>query len=238
MPTVFTKTAQYYDKFYSFKDYPAEVEKLKRLIRPYLPPGQHSLLDVACGTGRHLEYLKDHFAVEGLDLDENLLEIARERLPGITFHQADMETFWLDRTFDVITCLFSSIGYLKTIQRVTNACRSMASHLNPGGVLVIEPWFTPDQWRPGQVHAMLVEEPELKLARMSTSLAEGTLSIIEFHYLIGTPEGTSHSVERHELGLFELAEMRVALESAGLRVSYDPDGLTGRGLWVGVKKES
>lgn len=232
---MFTQTAKYYDKFYAAKDYAGEVEKLVRHIGPYLPHGRCSLLDVACGTGRHLEFLKDDFAVEGLDLDSVLLEIARERLPGIAFHQADMETFRLDRAFDVITCLFSSIGYLKTIQRVTSACHNMAAHLNTGGVLVIEPWFTPEQWHPGQVHAMLIEEPELKLARVNTSLADGRLSYFEFHYLVGTPQGTEHFTELHELGLFEQAEMQAALESAGLRVTYDPEGLTGRGLWVGVK---
>lgn len=232
---MFTKTAQYYDKFYAFKDYAGEVEKLMRLIDQRLLSGRRSLLDVACGTGRHLEFLKNYFTVEGLDLDGGLLEIARGRLPGIPFHQADMETFHLDWTFDVITCLFSSIGYLKTLQRVTNACRNMAAHLSPGGTLVIEPWFTPEQWRPGQVHAMLIEEPELKLARVNTSLADGRVSYFEFHYLVGTPQGTEHFTELHELGLFEQAEMRTALESAGLRVTYDPEGLTGRGLWVGVK---
>ena len=73
------------------------------------------------------------------------------------------------------------------------------------------------------------------MVRMSTSQAEGRLSITVFHYLIGTPQATEHFVERHELGLFEQAEMEAALESAGLRTSYDPEGLMGRGLWLGRK---
>lgn len=232
---MFTKTALYYDKFYAFKDYRAEVEKLVALIERHRPGGSRSLLDLACGTGRHLAYLKEHYAVEGLDLDGDLLELARERLPGVPFHQADLETFHLGRTFDVITCLFSSIGYLKTIERVRRACQTMAAHLEPGGLVIIEPWFSPEQWHPGRVHLLTVDEPELKMARMNTSQAEGNRSIIEFHYLIGTPQGTEHFVERHELGLFEQPEMRAALESAGFAVTYDEDGLTGRGLWVGVK---
>lgn len=236
---MFTRSARFYDKIYGFKNYRTETERLTawidRLQPPGSPPGRRRLLDVACGTGKHLEYLREHFDVEGLDLDGELLEMARQRLPGVPFHQGDMENFALGRTFDVVTCLFSSIGYLKTLDRVTNACRSMTQHLRPGGVLVIEPWFTPENWKPGTVHVVLVEEPDLKIARMNTSMVEGRISYFDLHYLIGTPEGTQHAVERHEMGLFDQAEMRAALEEAGLVVSYDPDGLTGRGLWLGVK---
>lgn len=231
--TMFHLTAKYYDKFYAFKDYRAEAEKINQIVQQRSGRSQQSLLDVACGTGKHLEVLRERFTVEGLDINEQLLEIARARLPGVPLHLGDMEHFDLGRKFDVITCLFSSIGYLKTLDRVASACACMAGHLKAEGMLLIEPWFTPGDWRPGTVHALLVEEPELKVARMSASQVEGRISSFDFHYLIGTPQGVDHIVEHHELGLFEPAEMRAALESAGLRVSYDEQGLTGRGLWIG-----
>jgi hypothetical protein len=144
-----------------------------------------------------------------------------------------MTDFDLGCTFDVVTCLFSSIGYVKTLENLRLAIRCMASHLSPGGTLVIEPWFTPEDWRPGTVHALLIDEPELKIARVSTSFVKGRLSYFDLHYLIGTPEGTEHLVERHELGLFSVAEMQDALTDAGLGVTYYADGLTGRGLYLG-----
>ncbi len=234
---MFSKTAQFYDKFYATKDYRAEAEILKRALAPLLGRGRHTLLDVACGTGKHLEFLRESFEVEGLDINEELLNLARQRLPGVPFQLGDMQQFDLGRTFDVVTCLFSSIGYLKTLDRAREACQSMANHLKPGGVLVIEPWFTPEQWHPGGVYMTLVEEPGLKLCRMNTSLADGRISYFDFHYLVGTAEGTQHFIERHELGLFETEEMRAAIEAAGLTATYDPEGLTGRGLWVGIKRK-
>jgi SAM-dependent methyltransferase len=232
---MFSKTAQYYDKIYSFKDYEAETQSLLALLRQYARIEGGALLDVACGTGCHIEYLKEHFLVEGLDISEDLLGMARQRNAEVVFHQGDMTDFDLGRQFDVVACLFSSIGYVKSADRLTRAIACMASHLKPGGVLVIEPWFTPDAWKPGTVHALLVDEAELKIARVNTSYADGRLSYFDLHYLIGTPEGTEHFVERHELGLFTIEEMKAALEAAELEVTYDPEGPAGRGVFVGVQ---
>jgi hypothetical protein len=150
-------------------------------------------------------------------------------------HHADMTDFNLGSTFDVVTCLFSAIGYVKTLDNLSRAIQCMAQHLSAGGVLLIEPWFTPETWRPGTVHARFIDEPDLKMARINTSFVEGRLSSMDMHYLIGTPAGTEHYVERHELGLFTSDEMTHALTTCGLEVAYDATGLTGRGLYIGQR---
>jgi ubiquinone/menaquinone biosynthesis C-methylase UbiE len=230
---MFTKSAQYYDKIYSFKNYQAEAERLVAICREHLRSEGTRWLDVACGTGRHLEYLRERYDVEGLDTSLELLAIACQRHPNILFHQADMMAFDLGKTFDIVTCLFSSIGYVKTLENLSRALACMARHLTPGGIMVIEPWFTPSVWRPGHTHAIYVDEPELKIARINTSFVEGRLSLFDLHYLIGTPAGVEHLVEHHELGLFTTEEMRAALTAVGLEVTHDPEGLMGRGLFIG-----
>ncbi|HEY42375.1 MAG TPA: class I SAM-dependent methyltransferase [Anaerolineae bacterium] len=232
---MFTKSALYYDVIYSFKDYQAETHRLLELIGDHLLSGGDRLLDVACGTGKHLQLLKEKFEVEGLDLSPELLKIARGRTPDVPYHHADMMDFDLGREFDIVTCLFSSIGYAKTLENLNRAVKCMANHLLAGGILVIEPWFTPDSWNVGGVHANFIDEPELKIARINTSSIEGRLSYFDFHYLIGTPEGVEYFIERHELGLFEMEEMYEALKGSGLEVTYDEKGLTGRGLYIGRK---
>jgi len=119
-----------------------EAELVHSLIERY-SPGATTLLDVACGTGKHLEQLRTWYDVQGLDLDEQLIAIARERLGGVSLHLADMTSFALDRRFDVVTCLFSSIGYVGTVERLNNAVAAMSAHLNSGGVLIVEPWLSP-----------------------------------------------------------------------------------------------
>ncbi len=232
---MYAEMAPYYDRIYAFKDYESEANKIVEMIRAHRRSEGKCLLDVACGTGHHLKHLSASFDAEGLDNCPELLEIARTRNPDMTFHDGDMRTFDLSMSYDAITCLFSSIGYMTSLEDLSAAVDNMARHLVPGGVLLVEPWLTPDVWQAGTVHGMFIDEPDLKIARVNTSLTKGRLSVFDLHHLIGTPEGTFHVVEHHEMGLYSIEQMVAAFESSGLETTYDPDGLTGRGLYVGVR---
>jgi SAM-dependent methyltransferase len=230
---VFTRSADIYDAVYWFKDYAAEAERVHQLIQARTP-GASTLLDVACGTGKHLEQLARRYEVQGLDLNEDFVAIARGRLGDrARIHLADMTSFDFARTFDAVTCLFSSIGYVLTEERLDAALGAMGRHLKPGGILVVEPWIRPEDWIAGRPHMLTVDEPELKIARLNVAGREGDLSILEFDYLIATAEGTRHFTERHEAALFTDEQHRHAFERAGLSVEFDDHGLTGRGLYLG-----
>jgi SAM-dependent methyltransferase len=231
---MFTKSAQYYDALYHFKDYAAASAKLRGLIQSHVPNAT-SLLDVGCGTGKHLEALRQWYEVSGLDINEDLLGIARSRCPDIEFRQGDMTDFDLDRRFDVVSCLFSSIAYVKTVENLNRAMSCMARHLNPGGMLVIEPGFTPQNYRAGKLAANFANLDDLKIAWMYTNDLEEGLSIFDIHYLVGTPQGVTSFRERHELGLFTEAEHESAFRHVGLRVHRDPEGLFSRGMYIGLK---
>ena len=109
-----TSTADLYDLFYDFKDYAAEADAIRNIVT-LRHPGARTLLDVACGTGRHLEHLRESFTVEGVDIDDGLLRVAADRLPGVPLDHGDMRDLDLGERFDVVTCLFSSIGYMQTV---------------------------------------------------------------------------------------------------------------------------
>ncbi|WP_027891873.1 class I SAM-dependent methyltransferase [Calidithermus chliarophilus] len=225
-----------YDKIYGFKDYGLEARRVHEIIQAR-NPGAGSLLDVACGTGKHLEHLKARYRVVGTDLDEGQLEEARQRHPEVGFHRADMRDFELGQRFGAVTCLFSAIGYAGSVEGMNRAVATMARHLEPGGILLLEPWLSPEVWQNGRPHAVFVDEPELKVARMNVSRQEGRESVLEFHYLLARPQGVEYFTEELRLFLFTHEEYINAFQQASLSVDFDPQGLTGRGLYVGVKGE-
>lgn len=235
---MFDKSAELYDLFYDWKDYRAEAEKIRRLVAARNSNARR-LLDVACGTGSHLVHLRDWYSVEGLDLDRGLLKVAARRLPEVKLLEADMRDFDLGRTFDVVTCLFSSIGYVQTTDGLSRAVEAMARHLAPSGVLIVEPWLTPSSFDPTHLGRVIVaERPDLQAVRMNGSRIDGNQSILDFHYLVARPGHVEHVTETHTLGLFTDDEYRSAFELARLSVEHDADGLIGRGLWIGQRRRA
>jgi len=234
---MFTKTARFYDALYNFKDYGAASSKLHELIQGK-KPGAGTLLDVGCGTGMHLQHLSAWYQVQGLDLNDELLAVARERCPDVPLHHADMADFDLGQRFGVVCCLFSSIAYVRTPERMRAAVRCMAAHLEPGGLLIIEPWFSPDRLFRGRITANFVDQPDLKIAWMYTTKVEGNVSILDINYLVGTPDGVNHFIEQHQLGLFTDSEHSQAFKDAGLAVEHDSVGLFDRGLYMGTALQS
>ena len=182
-----------------------------------------------------MERLKEFYAVEGLDLSSPMLEIAAARNPDVTLHEGDMRYFDLPGRFDAVTCLFSAIGYMPDIDSLNAAIANMARHLNPGGVLVLEPWLDVEGWMDGHLDLMTYESDDLKVARMSSGERDGNKVALHFHHMVMTPDGVSYYAEDHPTTLFADAEYRAALEAAELNVEHDPDGFIGRGMWFGVK---
>lgn len=228
---MFTATAEYYDALYSFKNYGEEADAIRRILaREH--PGAKSILDVACGTGAHAQLLAASFQMDGIDAEPKFIQIAQAKHPGGTFTVADMRSFQLGRRYDVVQCLFSSIGYLLTAEDIVAALTCFRQHLAPGGVILVEPWLAPSVYKPGLLNMLTVDQPDLKICRICTPELQGGISVLNFQYLIATGESVMHAEEVHRLALIPTEQMQSYFQQAGLDCAFDPTGPSGRGLFI------
>ncbi len=233
---VYRLSARVYDALYESKDYAGEAERIHSLIQQHGQQLYTTLLDVATGTGRHLTHLQKYYAIEGLDVAPEMLAVERHNLPDVRFHEASMVDFRLGNTFDVITCLFSSIGYVLTLEALYQTLITFAYHLNPGGLILIEPWLQPDVYREGGIHASFVDKPDIKISRMVRSERDGDIAVMGMHHLVVTPEvGVEYFVEMHKMCLFTHNEYIDAIAQAGLHPVYVEEGPSDRGLYIGTR---
>jgi ubiquinone/menaquinone biosynthesis C-methylase UbiE len=232
------KLAKYYDRVYSFKDYLDEAVRLQNLIIKYLKSGGNSLLDVACGTGLHLKHLKDDFSCTGVDVSKRMLKIARKNAKGVTFKEADMKTLRLGKQFDVIVCLLSSIGYVKTAASLEKTIRNFSRHLKKGGLALIEPSHAKSFYVSGKPRITTYDGKDTKIARVNVTRIRQATAVLNMHILIAERgKDAKYFLDRHELGLFGINNTLRIMKAAGLKSKYLKNGLMpGRELFVGIKK--
>jgi len=114
-----------------------EQQVLERLISELFPQGVGDYLDFACGTGRVLRFLGQGAAsVTGIDISENMLEVARRKSPDaeLVFGDLTREPLLGDRQFDLISAFRFFPNAEDALRR--DAMAALAKHLKPSGVLI------------------------------------------------------------------------------------------------------
>ena len=147
-----------------------------------------------------------------------------------------MVNFDMGKQYDAVMCLFSSIGYLKTINNLETAIANMAKHTKAGGVIIIEPWLKPENYKDGHISIESGSNDSMSVSRMNQTTREGIVTTLSLHHTVGTAEGIEHFVETHELAMFSDKNFADAFAKAGLSMDIDSVGLrNGKGLYIGKK---
>lgn len=197
--------SQYYDLLYQDKDYIAEVDYIGDLIKNHFTKAK-KILDLGCGTGKHDELLCNKgYIVHGVDISEEMLEIAEVRRKGkeekLTFSQTDITQLHLDQKFDTIVSLFHVMSYQNTNVALDNVFTGVREHLYTDGLFIFDFWYGP---------AVLTDLPKTTIKRLEngqikvTRIAEPKLCAqsntvdVNFNFFV-TKKEDDVSIEMREL---------------------------------------
>ena len=129
----YQEMAKYYDLFYKKKNYDKESTFIENLINK-----RKTILDVGCGTGLHMHYLEEkNYQVEGLDLNEGMLEVAKTRVKGLLY-QGNLLDFQPKKKYDAFISMFAVFNHLNNEQELEKAILHWYKYLNENGILIID----------------------------------------------------------------------------------------------------
>lgn len=235
---IYSQQANLYDLLYSSKNYKKETIIIDRHISTYKRTQGKRLLDVGCGSGTHIKYLQHKYECEGLDISPELLKIAKKQTKNARFYEGRMTNFKINKKYDVLICLFGVIGYVNSNIQFTKTLANFYNHLNPGGIVIIEPWFSKeDQGFKVDVPFMTTyEEANLKISRISIAKVKGDFSLIDTHYLLGN-SCIQYFNEKEKLMLISHSKFTETMDKIGFKTNFLKKGLSqdDRGLYIGVK---
>ena len=221
----FARVAPYYDILYRSKSYEREADAVSSAISRWSLVPVRSLLDVGCGTGRHLRALSTQgWQLTGLDRSKAMLEAARSNLAGPaapTLIHADAARFDLGHRFDAATCLFATFCYLLG-DDAPSALACVRRHLFPGSVLVLDVWHAPAVLAQGPgTRRMEVTEGDLRIIRTADGCLDRATGTVRVHYELAVHKDgrvVENASEDHVLRYFFPDALDSLLQDAGFEV--------------------
>ncbi len=216
--------ASYYDLLYVKNNkYSDESEQITEFISKYKLSRGNKLLDIACGTGGHISFLKENYTVFGLDICDDMLEIAKEKLPDVCFYKQDMVNFCLGNRFDIAICMYGSIGYTKTYENLQKCLRTIYLHLNPGAIFIMVPWLIAEKFK-NKVVSDLNKGDNYTAVRLENIQLKGSIVEIDMHHLLEINGQIRYFNHKIESGLFSGNEYRNAINEAGFDILEEYSG--------------
>jgi len=130
----------YYHQLYFKRDENEAAAFVDKLIDYLKPLPASTMLDVACGKGRHsIQLAAKGFDVTGIDLSEDSINEALEHeAENLHFFRHDMRLPFRINYYDYAFNFFTSFGYFKTRREHDNAIRTIAQAINTGGSFVMD----------------------------------------------------------------------------------------------------
>lgn len=243
--TVFNKEyAAYYDMLYKNKNYNVEADYIADLLHDEsVTAGE--LLDVGCGTGKHLACMKAKgFSVSGVDLSQNMIQKAQQLLGNdVELQVSDAASFAFNKKFDVITSLFHVVSYLNDTDAVISSFKNIAKHLNKEGRFIFDFWHGAGCLTDfPKTKILRLEDEKCSLMRITEPVIHFNKNVIDVNFEIHLTDkisGKTNKInETHSMRYFFLPELEYYLKESGLRIEKAYRWLTKESLdsnaWYGI----
>lgn len=224
------------------KDHDREITQLLKRVRGAIGREPHSWLDVACGTGLHLRALAKAGVnvLAGIDNSPTQIAVAKERLGSLAqVDLADMRDFQVDTPeggFDVVSCLLSSVGHLESADDYVAALQCMALHMNPRGVMLLEPWIDAGDYTPGRVDVDVAKREGIQVARITKHLSDEdpAMSCLEFRFVVSRADSTviDEWTTQMRLRMRTVEQQTAMFEQVFSRVEFQSTGAGSRGIFL------
>ncbi len=226
----FAQYSKVYDLIYADKPYGAEVDYLEVLFRRYHSGPVRSVLDIACGTGNHVnELARRGYACTGSDLSEDMIRHARAKAAeaglSVDYRTAPMQS-WSETAprYDAVLCMFSAIDYLPDRASLKATLAGVRARLAPGGLFVFDFWNGLEASRgfsPVRVRECRKGDDWLLRISRSTHDPLGHSILVQFEILLFRGDRlVSRFVEDHPMRYYYPLEMQERLTDAGLEVLH------------------
>jgi len=199
------------------KNYKKESEVVKSLIKFFQKKPSKTLLDAGCGIGEHLKYLSKNFRCVGIDINKDAIEIAKTNVLNADFKVANLIKFDLNKNFDVLICLFSSVSYVQTFDNLVKALKNFYIHLKNKGLLIIEPWMFKKEFNRWYLGFDAFSDKKVKFIRFTLSKVVKSKWLLIMHYFIEEDGKIKHFREVHELLNLDCQDYIKALNTAGFK---------------------
>ena len=136
----YTRLSQVYDV--GWGDFSIQYVSLIKQLLQERGLVQAKILDIACGTGTlAIKLAKYGHIVHGIDSSPEMIRKARAKVIGaskLSFDIQDMIRFEVDRKFDLVTCTFDSVNYIRKLSDFRKMLFRVASVLYEGGLFIFD----------------------------------------------------------------------------------------------------
>jgi len=196
----FGKTySKYYNLLYKDKNYREEYNYISDLIKKYGNNNDKNILDIGCGTGKHLSFFKnDGYDVSGVDVSENMIYEARKYL-----QQEDSlicckaSEFKFNKKFEIIISLFHVMSYQTENDELEKVFRNVSEHLTDNGLFIFDFWYGPAVLTdPPVVKIKRLEDDEVKITRITEPIIHYNKNIVDVNFEVMIEDKKTHLLEK------------------------------------------